>query len=86
MKRWHRGYNSCSRCDFEFLPPPNSSLVRRREERAAAAASSHSSSHSSSGHKSANNSSSNNSGQVSVVKDGRKVDRGKPPREYEEKV
>jgi hypothetical protein len=72
MKRWHRGYNSCSRSDLEFVPLPNSALVRRREERAAARAAHVSS------HKSA-------AAPVSVVKDGRKMD-SKPSREYEEKV
>lgn len=72
MKRWHRGYNSCSRSDLEFVPLPNSALVRRREERAAARAA-HVSNHKSV------------AAPVSVVKDGRKVD-SKPNRDFEEKV
>jgi len=73
MKRWHRGYNSCSRCDLEFVPLPNSTLVRRREERAAVRAT-HVSSHKSAA-----------AAPVSVVKDGRKLD-NKPNRDYDDKV
>ena len=31
VKRWNRGENSCSRCDFEYLPIPNSRRACKRE-------------------------------------------------------
>lgn len=32
IKRWYRGYNTCSRCDFEFVPHPGSKLAQKRED------------------------------------------------------
>jgi len=31
MKCWNRGENSCSRCDFEYVPVPNSRRAYHRE-------------------------------------------------------
>lgn len=31
MKRWNRGENSCSRCDFEYLPVPNLKRAYHKE-------------------------------------------------------
>lgn len=31
IKHWNRGWNSCSRCDFEFNPLPDSKLAKKRE-------------------------------------------------------
>lgn len=31
VKCWNRGENSCSRCDFEYLPVPNSRHTYKRE-------------------------------------------------------
>ncbi len=33
IKHIYRGYNTCSRCDFEFQPLPESKLARKREDR-----------------------------------------------------
>jgi len=31
MKCWNRGENSCSRCDFEYVPVPSSRCMCKRE-------------------------------------------------------
>jgi len=33
VKCWNRGENSCSRCDFEYVPIPNSRHAYRRENK-----------------------------------------------------
>ena len=32
VKRWYRGSNTCSRCDFEFMPLAGSRLALKRSE------------------------------------------------------
>lgn len=33
IKRWSRGYNTCSRCDFEYAPARNTQPLRRSDDR-----------------------------------------------------